>query len=60
LNVAGNEFLIGTIPTELGALPALTYINVMGTSLAGTIPDSICQLNSSIDVRANCSSLVCC
>jgi len=60
LNVAGNEFLIGTIPTELGALPALTYINVMGTSLTGTIPDSICQLNSSIDVRANCSSLVCC
>jgi len=42
--LASNTGITGTLPTELGSLSAVTYINIWHTSVSGTIPTEIGQL----------------
>ncbi|CAB9528292.1 Leucine Rich Repeat [Seminavis robusta] len=43
LDVSGNRFLHGTVPSELALLPDLARLNIIGTSITGTIPELLCS-----------------
>lgn len=62
LDVSGNVLLSGAVPSELGAIPTLTKVDVTETGLTGTIPLEICDriLAGNLHFSANCSRIECC
>lgn len=62
LDVSGNRRVTGTIPNELSACQDLVVLDIEGTSLTGSIPAGLCQLEASdqLHVIADCNDLTCC
>jgi hypothetical protein len=48
LNLRDNPGIIGRIPSELGALTALERLLLQGTSLTGSVPQELCDLQATI------------
>lgn len=62
LDVSGNRRVTGTIPNELSACQDLVVLDIEGTSITGSIPAGLCQLEASeqLHVIADCAELTCC
>ena len=43
LDVSGNRFIYGTVPSELALIPDLSRLSIIGTSITGTIPEGLCS-----------------
>ena len=37
---AGNPGIVGTLPSEYGAMSSLSLLDVWGTNVTGVVPDS--------------------
>jgi hypothetical protein len=62
LDLSVNDGLVGTIPDDLAELPHLEYLDLSATSLSGEVPIALCPRveDGSLDLRVNCSRVVCC
>ncbi|KAK3285372.1 hypothetical protein CYMTET_7021 [Cymbomonas tetramitiformis] len=54
----GINSLIGTVPTELGELTAMTYMNLGITSLIGTVPTELGELTAMTVLNLFINSLI--
>ena len=45
LNIAMNQFLSGTVPSQLSQLSQLTTLDLDTTSISGTVPSQLSQLS---------------
>jgi hypothetical protein len=43
-SIANENLLVGTIPSEIGLMSKLTFLQFYGTGMAGTIPESMTAL----------------
>ncbi|CAB9520549.1 Leucine Rich Repeat [Seminavis robusta] len=61
-DVSKNVEIHGTLPVELGALTALTRLDIAGTSITGAIPEALCNqaMLGILHIAANCSLVECC
>ncbi|CAB9520550.1 Leucine Rich Repeat [Seminavis robusta] len=61
-DVSKNVDIHGTLPVELGALTALTRLDIAGTTITGPIPEALCDQArlGILDIAANCSLVDCC
>jgi hypothetical protein len=62
LDAFNNHMVTGTIPSEMGLLTNLRFLNIVGTAITGTVPDELCERNKTgaLEIRANCTLVECC
>ena len=62
LDLSQNQRIVGSIPSELGILPSLSLLNLTGTMIQGTIPESLCerQREGGLTLSADCNLIECC
>eukprot|EP00797_Seminavis_robusta_P024867 Sro425_g140170.2 (501) ;mRNA; r:37933-39435 len=62
IDVHGNPGLTGQIPSEIGELSSLAFLDFTGTNVSGPVPDKLCERvqHGLMEIRANCSLVECC